>query len=769
MTRQLHRNGECPKISMQSYSARLPLISRTGLDSRWVAPGLSRVGITQDDATGQRVSSMISRFLPHLHSDTSIYSLLFALIGSQKPRCLKMLNSLHTLGTCNVRFIIRGTEVAEQLACSPPTKANRVQSPSGSLPDFHKWESRRTMSLVGGLRDLPFSSPLHSGAAPYSPHSIIVGSQDLGLTAAQISTLTRSKHTSKWLHCPATCRHVVLQQSAARSSQSNTTTFRRAFHTHASKCYEARLNSAVYIGSLSCLFIGCFPVGMPVLLTLQYGILPVYLQVAITQSQCWVRAQKTACLPEWRSVHVLCGRRCVSLASECPLAAALVLFEATRPVLYSVHYWPVINQWRAEMILTQSNVLFRLKDLQSIVSLRVAINSTFSSFIVTALRCSCEIMLNTNRTKTARQCEPMRTGAAVAERLACSPPTKTNQVHSPAGSLLDFRMWESCRTIPLVCLAGGVCARGRRQVQLAPRSISARGAESVHLLSRLRGRVGEHSGCQFLGTEYINLQRRNPVVKPCVRAPGRGGRAVSTLASQQGDPGSIPGGAIPGLSRVVIVPDDAAGWRLFSGISCFSRPFIPALLHTHLTSPRSALKTSLLKAAQISSLNAVKLRRSLIQLREEYKCKPMQSLSALTNLPYCMWVSDARCSMRKVMAEYLAHRRLGAFTNRSRIQLDYLMETARESLLGAGVAMNHPFGCPQSPILAARGQWLLGATHQRTSLILNKFPANHSHIFCDPSNLLSQLDGIAEETGGGAPSALKRRLVELSRRNVRTS
>ncbi|KAJ8877978.1 hypothetical protein PR048_022441 [Dryococelus australis] len=41
-------------------------------------------------------------------------------------------------------------------------------------------------------------------------------------------------------------------------------------------------------------------------------------------------------------------------------------------------------------------------------------------------------------------------GTAVSERLACSPPTVTNRVQSPVGSLPDFRMWESCRTMPLV-------------------------------------------------------------------------------------------------------------------------------------------------------------------------------------------------------------------------------------------------------------------------------------------------------------------------------
>ncbi|KAJ8870988.1 hypothetical protein PR048_027291 [Dryococelus australis] len=42
------------------------------------------------------------------------------------------------------------------------------------------------------------------------------------------------------------------------------------------------------------------------------------------------------------------------------------------------------------------------------------------------------------------------TGAAVAERLDCSPPIQVNRARSPVGSLLDFRTWESCRTMPLV-------------------------------------------------------------------------------------------------------------------------------------------------------------------------------------------------------------------------------------------------------------------------------------------------------------------------------
>ncbi|KAJ8893565.1 hypothetical protein PR048_006164 [Dryococelus australis] len=39
-------------------------------------------------------------------------------------------------------------------------------------------------------------------------------------------------------------------------------------------------------------------------------------------------------------------------------------------------------------------------------------------------------------------------GATVTERIARSPPTKTNRVQSPVGSP-DFRKWESCRTMPV--------------------------------------------------------------------------------------------------------------------------------------------------------------------------------------------------------------------------------------------------------------------------------------------------------------------------------
>ncbi|KAJ8882764.1 hypothetical protein PR048_014577 [Dryococelus australis] len=115
----------------------------------------------------------------------------------------------------------------------------------------------------------------------------------------------------------------------------------------------------------------------------------------------------------------------------------------------------------------------------------------------------------------------------------------------PAGSP-DFRKWESCRTMPLMG------------------SFSLRGPS-----------------------------RGSPVYpRPFIH----------TTRLPQSEPGSIPGGTVP----------DFRTWELcrtMSLVGGFSRgspvshsPCIPALLHAHLASPSSALKNSMLRATQISSL-----------------------------------------------------------------------------------------------------------------------------------------------------------------------
>ncbi|KAJ8883604.1 hypothetical protein PR048_015448 [Dryococelus australis] len=66
------------------------------------------------------------------------------------------------------------------------------------------------------------------------------------------------------------------------------------------------------------------------------------------------------------------------------------------------------------------------------------------------------------------------------------------------------------------------------------------------------------------------------------------GDVVVRLLTHLGESGSIPG-----FSHVGIVSDFPAGRRVFSGISYFTLPCIPVLLHTYLTLPSLTLKNSI--------------------------------------------------------------------------------------------------------------------------------------------------------------------------------
>ncbi|KAJ8872807.1 hypothetical protein PR048_026423 [Dryococelus australis] len=82
-------------------------------------------------------------------------------------------------------------------------------------------------------------------------------------------------------------------------------------------------------------------------------------------------------------------------------------------------------------------------------------------------------------------------------------------------------------------------------------------------------------------------------------------KRLACLPPTLGEPRSIPGRVTPGLSQVGIVPGVAADRRVFSGNFGFSRRCIPALLRAHLTSPSSALKTSLVNLIRLSVHNPV--------------------------------------------------------------------------------------------------------------------------------------------------------------------
>ncbi|KAJ8872333.1 hypothetical protein PR048_025937 [Dryococelus australis] len=118
----------------------------------------------------------------HRTFKTSLFTWLNASIYSS----LVLANfCLRTDLNCRQSSFFGDTVAAERLACSPPTKANRVQSPGrvtpgsshvGIVPDDAA--GRRVFSGIS------CSIPsLHSGAAPYTPHFTHIGFQDLDVNS----------------------------------------------------------------------------------------------------------------------------------------------------------------------------------------------------------------------------------------------------------------------------------------------------------------------------------------------------------------------------------------------------------------------------------------------------------------------------------------------------------------------------------------------------------------------------------------------------------
>ncbi|KAJ8893333.1 hypothetical protein PR048_005924 [Dryococelus australis] len=98
--------------------------------------------------------------------------------------------------------------------------------------------------------------------------------------------------------------------------------------------------------------------------------------------------------------------------------------------------------------------------------------------------------------------------------------------------------------------------------------------------------------------------RRPPVVQSVCAPPiwGAGGSGFESRRLESSLLSKVR--VAPGFSHVGIVLDEVAGRRVFLSISITPRHCIPALLHFHLVSPSSTLKTPSLKAAQISPLHS---------------------------------------------------------------------------------------------------------------------------------------------------------------------
>ncbi|KAJ8872057.1 hypothetical protein PR048_025658 [Dryococelus australis] len=110
----------------------------------------------------------------------------------------------------------------------------------------------------------------------------------------------------------------------------------------------------------------------------------------------------------------------------------------------------------------------------------------------------------------------------------------------------------------------------------------------------------KYTGFYFNSTDSP-VSKQNSVDESDSGLQRRNDGGIALLASHALDSRRGGGGVAPRFSHVGIVPDDAAGRRVFSGMSHFPRPFVP-VLHTRLAPPSSPYETSILRDTRISSL-----------------------------------------------------------------------------------------------------------------------------------------------------------------------
>ncbi|KAJ8897117.1 hypothetical protein PR048_002463 [Dryococelus australis] len=178
--------------------------------------------------------------------------------------------------------------------------------------------------------------------------------------------------------------------------------------------------------------------------------------------------------------------------------------------------------------------------------------------------------------------------AAVAERLACSYSTTAPQVQSRAGPFTDFRMWESCRTMPLVDgFSRGSSVYSSPSLQRQDLSVKSRQnlftqshiwcvGSMVEEMWRGEGRTGRLEGVSSTSDNFATMasilfakhqlpkfrkfSKELPSFVPFYQCipPRRTGFNSRTIHS--------------GFSQVIIVPYDASSWRVSRG-----SPVSPAL------------------------------------------------------------------------------------------------------------------------------------------------------------------------------------------------
>ncbi|KAJ8883623.1 hypothetical protein PR048_015469 [Dryococelus australis] len=456
-----------------------------------------------------------------------------------------------------------GATVAERLACSPPTNANRVQSPSGSLPDFRMWELCRTMPLVGGFsRGPPILSRTTELEVP------IPSELWMCVLFSDVSKIY-----------PVKVGDVIALLFEINSALMARTRIHSAKHHQNGLHHSPRQPAAQPVGNLP----------KQAVANQAQGLLP---QPLAANQRTGTLTSKE--LPR-HFVSVFSSTvRLRSVASDTEVEAVRNRREKLQIMMMRGSLFPCATNQKSRPAPSQPPSPTTQRTLPHIALPKVWIHSCTKYSPVYRLR------------------EP-------ASRMARS------AMHVAVGSYLQrgraFVYILSKRFVIALFIYGDqptyleISLRKDNIAQTSPLRITRMNSSLVIYKTTIFTQVREVSTGQRrnagVGKREIpektresmrksgsgpagNLTRFALVGGETRHFEGRGGAEARALASHQGELGSIPGRVTPGFPHVGLVPDDATGRRVSSGISRFLRPCVPSPLHINLISPSSALRTPLL-------------------------------------------------------------------------------------------------------------------------------------------------------------------------------
>ncbi|KAJ8880395.1 hypothetical protein PR048_016864 [Dryococelus australis] len=543
---------------------------------------------------------------------------------------------------------VPGTENKHKGARAPPSKASRVRSPAGS-PDFCKWESCRTMPLVGGFsRGSPVSPPFHTGTAPYSPQSSSSAHKTSLLRAALISSLPLNLLIDNYVGLekgkfvplpegdilgrivdsgdvtplsgacwPHPARLLVgdgasegecvwLQQRARAIAGILEPIDTRAAAMQPGKLWSNAAGRVIFSSSIpgrtpSIIFI----LGRRVLLSPPRGCEK---HRVVVRKVCGGGGRVKA------PARVHTGRvgvDCVSGHAPLNYPRRWKSFR-TMPTRHVCRFYCSSYVVKVENCISRSNhEIFAASQKLGFYSHVTGQGDAKGCCVgVTQRVDSCPVAPSWYETRSeiaskiyTENCCIIRVQSWAGDR---------DEVHFEPSKLavrnLDLRsaaIVDKCRSFDLgsgkMLVQPGIRVHKLIHVKRTGCDASHSGA-LVRLLTSHQGGPGE-SNSQPRGSQ-TDLYALATRLQRCYTKP-QGSRLRNPskhtdidysrlLSSHQGEPGSIPGRVNPGFSQVGIVPYDAAGRWVFSGSSRFPRSWIAVLLHSRIISLSSAFNNSLL-------------------------------------------------------------------------------------------------------------------------------------------------------------------------------